>query len=272
MAASTGLAAFLRNRALYLVCDVRCASSCSEGFSFELNKQCTYFPSTLQQARLKMNLLRTALRSNSTFSTLHKSHGFPLLLRVTPSSLFSTEAGQPSRDSISADSFLKTPPPGVVYGRLIGIRKQTLKTDIIHLLKDCKLTMDDVKVEYNRAFVPLAMMLQFHSSNGFDQAVRMLARQGRLYKLETADRAQWDIVTPYDGKTILMQGIPRNATYDDIGRLLSGCDYDQTSLNLLGRLGAATVRFRSRTEAMNAFITKNRTFCLNNQISILVLQ
>lgn len=32
------------------------------------------------------------------------------------------------------------------------------------------------------------------------------------------------------------------------------------------------VKFRTKTDAMNAFITKNRSFCLNNQVSMRVLQ
>ena len=34
----------------------------------------------------------------------------------------------------------------------------------------------------------------------------------------------------------------------------------------------ATVNFPSKNEAMNAFIKKNRGYCLNNQISVRVLQ
>ncbi|CAJ2637203.1 unnamed protein product [Trifolium pratense] len=34
----------------------------------------------------------------------------------------------------------------------------------------------------------------------------------------------------------------------------------------------ATVLFRSKTQAMNVFIAKNGTYCLNNRISIHVLQ
>jgi len=34
----------------------------------------------------------------------------------------------------------------------------------------------------------------------------------------------------------------------------------------------ATVRFHSRTQAMNAYIAKNGTFCQNSRISIQVLQ
>ncbi|XP_054803247.1 uncharacterized protein LOC129306596 [Prosopis cineraria] len=216
-----------------------------------------------------MSILRAALRSNSPFSTF----------QTTSRVLFSTEAGQPPQGPV-ADSFLRSPRQGLVYGRLLGVRKHTLKTDIIHFLKDSNLTMEDVKVDYDRYFTPLAMMLQFHSHGAYEQAFRHIARNGRLYKLERVDRAQWDIVTPYDGKTILMRGFPRNALIDEIERFLHGYEYDRSSINIFLRQGEtidnpvkmATVRFRSRTDAMNAFITKNRTFCLNSQISILVLQ
>ncbi|XP_028775105.1 uncharacterized protein LOC114748163 [Neltuma alba] len=226
-----------------------------------------------------MSLLRAALRSNSTFPTLRECHGFPPLLRATSRIFFSSEAEQPPQDP-QAESFLRTPREGLAYGRLLGVRNYTLKTDIIHFLKGCNLTTEDVKVDYGRYFTPLAMMLQFHSYNDYDRAVRHIARNGRLYRLDRTDRAQWDVVTPYDGKTILMRGFPRNALIDEIERFLHGYEYDQTSINIFLRQGEtfgnpvkmATVRFRSRTEAMSAFITKNKTFCLNSPISIMVLQ
>ncbi|KAI9122378.1 hypothetical protein K1719_007067 [Acacia pycnantha] len=226
-----------------------------------------------------MSLLRAALRSNSTFSTLQDCHGFPPLLRATSRMFFSSEAQQPPQDPL-AESFMQAPRQGLAYGRLLGVRNYTLKTDIIHFLEDSNLTMEDVKVDYDRYFTPRAMMLQFHSHKDYDQALRHITRNGRLYRLERVDRAQWDIVAPCDGKTILMRGFPRNALIDDIERFLHGYDYDQPSINIFLRQGEsldnpikmATVRFRARTEAMNAFITKNTTFCLNNQISIMVLQ
>lgn len=46
---------------------------------------------------------------------------------------------------------------GLVYGRLLGISSNTLKTDIINLFEGCKLTLDDIKVDYDRAYNPMAM-------------------------------------------------------------------------------------------------------------------
>lgn len=46
---------------------------------------------------------------------------------------------------------------GVAYGRLLGINKHTLKTDIISFLEGCNLTLDDIKVDYNRNFMPMGM-------------------------------------------------------------------------------------------------------------------
>ncbi|KAJ7972479.1 Ribosomal S24E family protein [Quillaja saponaria] len=222
-----------------------------------------------------MSLLRAALRSKSSSFTPKPGHGLPFL-RESPRR-FSTEAEQPSQDT-TVDQIFRTTNTGLAYGRLQGINRYTLKTDIINTLEGCDLTLDDVKVDYSRLYAPLAMMIQFPSHSAYDYALKVIARKGRLYKLERADRGQWDFIAPYDGKTVLLQGIPRNAIPDDVERFLSGCDYDSSSLNLFLRAGfpdpvkVATIRFRSKTEAMNAFITKNRGFILNNQISLRVLQ
>ncbi|GAU27883.1 hypothetical protein TSUD_159770 [Trifolium subterraneum] len=131
--------------------------------------------------------------------------------------------------------------------------------------------MEDVKMEYTRSFNPLAI--------AYDNAIRVIGRKGRLYKLDRIDRSQWDTVIPYDGRTILIQGLPRNAQYADIEHIVSDYDHDSSSLNVFLRAGEgnepvkmATVLFRSRTQAMNVFIAKNGTYCLNNRISIHVLQ
>ncbi|KAI4349234.1 hypothetical protein L6164_009851 [Bauhinia variegata] len=225
-----------------------------------------------------MSFLRAALRSNYAFSALQKSNGLPFLLRVSPRWFSTSEAQQPPQDS-TENPFFGTPDTGLVYGRLQGVNRHTLKTDIINLLEGCNLTLEDVKVDYSRGgYMPLAMMLQFPSRSAYEQALRVIGRKGRLYKLERADRAQWDIVTPYDGKTILLQGIPRNAIAEDVERFLSGCEYDPTSLNFFTRAGdtdpirMATVRFPEKIEATNAYIKKNGSFCLNNRISVRVLQ
>ncbi|KAG7960580.1 hypothetical protein I3843_10G131100 [Carya illinoinensis] len=224
----------------------------------------------------KLRLFATALGSRLTVRTVRENHGNPLLLREFPR-WFSTEAEQPPQDS-AVDPFLQTPGTGLVYGRLIGVTRHTLKTDIVNLLEGCKLTLDDVKVDYNRSFSPVGMMVQFPSRNAFDQAIRVIGKKGRLYKLERADRSQWDLLIPYNGKAVLLQGIPRNALPEDVERFLTGCEYDASSIDIFLRAGfrdpirMATVKFPSQTEAMNAFIKKNRSFCLNNQILLRVLQ
>ncbi|KAF2311968.1 hypothetical protein GH714_027634 [Hevea brasiliensis] len=165
----------------------------------------------------------------------------------------------------------------MVYGKLFGITRQTLRTDVINLLEGCNLTLDDIKVNYNRDFLPVGMMIQFPSRLAFDNAFKVIAKKGRLYRLENADRSQWDFLMPHDGKTLLLEGIPRNAQLEDVERFLSGCEYDPSSIQLTVRQGLpdpiriARLRCSTRTEAMNAFITKNRGFCLNNQITVRVL-
>ncbi|OIW06447.1 hypothetical protein TanjilG_05218 [Lupinus angustifolius] len=227
-------------------------------------------------------VVRAALRYKSSVSASFQ-RGFVIpISSQNLVSCFSTESQKPP----SQDSTASPPPPpfnqsdtsGLIYGRLLGIHRHILKTDVIHFLDGSNLTLDDVKMDYNRSFLPLGMMLQFPSRNAYDNALRALVRNGRFYKLERADRSQWDTVTPYDGKTILIKGIPRNAQFDDIEHILSGSEYDQSSINIFMRsdgyepVRMATVRYPSRTQAMNAFITKNGTFCLNNRVSVQVLQ
>lgn len=49
------------------------------------------------------------------------------------------------------------PESGLVYGRLIGITKYTMRTDVLNLLEQCNLTLEDVKVDYNRNYLPVSM-------------------------------------------------------------------------------------------------------------------
>ncbi|KAK7262999.1 hypothetical protein RJT34_30583 [Clitoria ternatea] len=223
---------------------------------------------------MSASIVRASMRSKCALVQI-SHHRFPTRF------FSSVEKQQPPQNSTAPPPFFHTDDAGVTYGRLLGIHRHALKTDIINCLEGCNLTLEDVKVEYNRSFLPLAMMLQFPTRYSYDNAIRVLVRKGRLYKLERADRSQWDIVTPYDGKTILIQGIPRNAVFEDISRILTGCEYDASSINLFLRPGEgigsdpikmATVRFHSRTEAMNAYITKTATFCQNHRILIEVLQ
>uniref|UniRef100_A0A2N9F7M6 Uncharacterized protein n=1 Tax=Fagus sylvatica TaxID=28930 RepID=A0A2N9F7M6_FAGSY len=207
----------------------------------------------------KLGVIGTALRSNFTVRTFRASYGISdtWLLRQSPRR-FSTEAEQPPQDS-AVDSFLKTP-----------------DTDIINMLEGCNLTMDDVKVDYNWSFTPNGMMVQFPSRFAYDKAVKAIGRKGRLYRLDRADRSQWDLIKPYSGKTVLLQGLPRTAIPEDVERFLTGCEYDSSSIEMFLRSTLpdkwATVRFPSKTEAMNVFIKKNRGICHNNQILVRVLQ
>ncbi|CAK9167310.1 unnamed protein product [Ilex paraguariensis] len=226
---------------------------------------------------LKGSLLKTVIKSNHIVRIVHQNQGLASILRDSLRR-FSTEAEEPGLGA-SSDSFLEVPNTGLVYGRLTGIARNTTKSDIVNLLEGCNLTMDDVKVDYNRAYSPVAMMVQFPSRSAYDAAIRAIGRKGRLYKLERIpNRSQWDLIVPYDGKAILLQGIPRNALQDDVERFLYGCQYDATSIQMFvrpassGPIKMALARFPSKTQAMHAFLTKNRGFCLNNQISMRVLQ
>ncbi|XP_068317118.1 uncharacterized protein [Pyrus communis] len=111
-------------------------------------------------------------------------------------------------------------PRRLVYGKLLGISRYTLKIDVMNTLEGCNLSLEDVK---------------------------------------------WDNLTPHDAKTVSQE------------RFLSGCEYDSSSLQIIFRSFPepskfATVRFPSQTEAMNAFLAKNKGFCQNGQILIRVLQ
>ncbi|POO02460.1 Ribosomal protein [Trema orientale] len=215
----------------------------------------------------KLGLVRTAIRSVRTVRA--SGHGFH-------ARRFSTESEPQQTQDQAVDSFLRTSAPGSVYARLHGITRNTLKTDIVNLLEGCNLGLEDVKVDYLRNYNPAAMLVHFSSTQAYEQANRTINRKGRLYKLERVGKPQWDFVAPYDGKTVLLQGVPRNAIFLDIERFLSGCEYDASSVQFFLRAGfpdkMATVRFPSQTQAMNCFITRNKGFCLNNRILVRVLQ
>ncbi|KAM0953639.1 putative RNA-binding domain superfamily [Dioscorea sansibarensis] len=206
----------------------------------------------------KVSLLRNALKS-----------------RV--SSSISLSRFLPSR-SLSADPFLEPPTDGLVFAKLSGIGRNTLKTDVINFFEGCDISPEDIKVSYNRAYSPVGMILQFPSRSAFDTAVRQTVRKGRLYRLDKVDRSQWDEMIAYNGKAIVLQGIPRNATLEDVERFLTGFNYDPSMLQLINRPGmvqtvrVAIAHFHTRVDAMNAFVTKNRSFCLNNPIAVRVLQ
>ncbi|GMN39047.1 hypothetical protein TIFTF001_008273 [Ficus carica] len=182
-------------------------------------------------------LFRAATRSNLAVRTAGEYHNrtFSAAAAVLESSRkFSTQA----HDS-ATESFLRTQSPG--------------------------------KEGFN-----LVKMVHFSSSQTYNHANREINKKGRLYKLERVGQAQWDHLRPHDGKTVLLQGIPREAIPADVERFLSGCEYDASSIQLSFRTQSpdkfATVRFPSQTQAMNCFITKNKGFCMNNQVLVRVLQ
>ncbi|CAA0400261.1 unnamed protein product [Arabidopsis thaliana] len=173
-----------------------------------------------------------------------------------------------------------SPGEGRFYGKFSGFSKHALKTDIMNVLEGCSLTSDDLKFNYPRGgnLTPAAVFVQFPSLSAYDKALRNIAKKGKLYRLEKAARAQWDPIVPYEGKVVALHGIPVNAITDDIDRFLSGCLYYPGSIQFLTVQGLGTskrvalVRFTSQTQAMNAYITKNRNFLLNQRITLQVLQ
>ncbi|KAL4189486.1 hypothetical protein AMTRI_Chr08g165600 [Amborella trichopoda] len=203
---------------------------------------------------LRLKVFGHALKSNITQNPNTK-RGLPLLPdgRCRAFCTAGSEQQQQQEEGASSpvDPFLQPPPKGLTYGRLTGFGRNALKTDLIHFFDGCNLTVEDIKVEYNRTFVPLGMYV---------------------------DRGQWDIVTPYDGKVLLFQGIPRQAFPEDVERFLSGCRYDGSDLQLLMRPGfpdpirLALVRFPTQLDAMNALRMKNRGFCINSPITARILQ
>lgn len=50
---------------------------------------------------------------------------------------------------------------GLAYGRMSGISRNTLKTDIVNFLDGCDLTLEDVKFEYNRSYSSQAVLFSY---------------------------------------------------------------------------------------------------------------
>lgn len=225
-----------------------------------------------------MGLLRAVIKSNRSIQMGLQNQGLTLSL----SRQLSTQMeSSPQPNNNSSDSFLQNPSTGLVYGRISGIGRHTRKSDIISML-GTKLSLDDIRFEYNANYAPLAVMIQFLSRNAYDAALRAVVRKSNLFRMERVDRQHWDTLPRYDGKTILLQGIPRNALADDVERFLSGCQYDASSIQMFTRqqrafdrpppARAVLVEFPSQALATHAFITKNRGFCLNNQVAVRLLQ
>ncbi|XAR50973.1 hypothetical protein NMG60_11005452 [Bertholletia excelsa] len=225
-----------------------------------------------------MNALRNAITYQRPIQVGHWNLGLSSLLRVSCRP-FSAEAEGTTQNS-STDQFLRTPKEGFVYGRLNGNSQYTTRTDIINLLEGCKIGLDDVKVDYNRSFTATGMVIRFPSQLEYLAALKVISRRNRMYRLDKIDRSQWDLVMPYDGKAVLLMGIPNNAVVEDVERFLSGCQCDMSSFQMFYRqimtlpdpIRMALVHFPSKAHAIHAFITKNKGFCLNSQILMRLLQ
>ncbi|KAF3653740.1 putative pathogenesis-related protein 1A-like [Capsicum annuum] len=218
-----------------------------------------------------LGLLRALTKSNRSIQMVIQNQGLTLPL----SRQLSTQM-----ENNSSDSFLQNPSTGLVYGRISGIGRHTRKSDISSMLGISKLSPDDVRFEYNANYAPVAVMIQFPSRNAYEATLRAVVRKSGLFRMEMADRQKWDTLPRYDGKTILLLGIPRNALADDVERFLVGCQYDASSIQMYARqprgfdrspARAVLVEFPSQALATHAFITKNRGFCLNSQIAVRLL-
>lgn len=212
-----------------------------------------------------------------------RSHSISAAAYPASARLFSTDASGVEAGS-QDDSFPKASSEGLAYygkfysaisgGSRLG--KNMLKTDIIHYLDKCELSLDDVKIDYNRGYYPMAALLKFPSIQAFNAALRQIS-QGRLYRLERINRDEWDHKQSYDGKAVLLQGVPRNAQPDDIERFLCGTNFEPPPFENFIRPGdpepirMVLVKFRSKTDATNAFIAKNKGFCLNNAVTMRVI-
>ncbi|GER57298.1 ribosomal protein S24e family protein [Striga asiatica] len=246
-------------------------------------------------------LSRAAVKWSRLIGTGQASRPPPSAIFSWPK-LFSTEAADPSLGS-SDDPFNLNPAgfralidvyqpkflnvvfsiSGRVYAKLTNITRHTTKTDVLHLLDECGLNPENLKVEYNLSYTPQSMMVEFSSGEAYSAGLKAINRAGRVYNMKRVDKSDWDTTVPYDGKVILLYALPRIALMDDIERFLSGCQYDSSSIEIFNRpsnpnnVGNASsvrmglVRFPSQALATHAFITKNRGFCLNAQISVHVL-
>ncbi|EPS72129.1 hypothetical protein M569_02630 [Genlisea aurea] len=192
--------------------------------------------------------------------------------------LFSTEASEPSVEA-SYEPFNQTPysGSGSTYLKLVNISKYTTKSDVLHLLDGINLKPESIRVEYDRAYYPVSIIVELPSVDAFEVAGRAIATKGRLFNLAKTDKDRWDLIAPFDGKAILLREIPRNAGFDDIERFLSGCQYDSSSLEIFFRpvknvvSKMALVRFPSPALAAHAYMTKNGGFVLNSQICVQLL-
>ncbi|KAH9307526.1 hypothetical protein KI387_035437, partial [Taxus chinensis] len=202
-------------------------------------------------------------------SQLKKTHQNAIPWTVYRS--FAVEATDPQTQGLAPR---QARPPGSIYAKLTGTGRHTLKMDIVHYFDGCGLTLEDIRVAYNRTYSPTGMILQFPSRPVYATALRTLAAKGRQYRLQEVDYFLWSSTPSFDGKVLLLSGIPRNALLDDVERLLSGCNIDSSSLRFFMRqeleesVRGALVNCPTAKDAMNIQRLKNRSFCLNNPISL----
>ncbi|KAJ8636965.1 hypothetical protein MRB53_011232 [Persea americana] len=223
-------------------------------------------------------MLRNLLKPGGPFFKPSQFGTQVLLTREPATRSLSTAGSEQEAPPPSSDPFLRPPPKRLVYGKLTGAGRNALKSDVIQFFEGCNLSPEDIKVSYSAIYTSVGMVLQFSSVAAFDMALRLNARKGRVYRFDKADRSLWDQCTTYDGKAVVLQGIPRRATPEDIEQFLSGCSFDASRIQTFVRpafgdlIRIALVHFPSQIEAMNAFQLKNRGFCLNDPIMMRVLQ
>lgn len=168
---------------------------------------------------------------------------------------------------------------GLVYGKLTGIGRSTLKMDIVHFFEGCNLKPEDIKFAYNRSYGPIGIILQFSSRAAYVTAQRLINFKARYYRMVEVGSSQWsNLESPFDGKVLLLQGVPQNALQEDVERFFYGCNIDGSSIQIFMRQGLdqpirlVLVSFRSSRDAMLALREKNRSFCLNGPITLRLLQ
>ncbi|KAF5175446.1 Ribosomal protein s24e family protein [Thalictrum thalictroides] len=230
----------------------------------------------MRNQQLMITMMRNVInRSSNSLPRLTPNHHFSFNHFFSTSTTEGGEQQQPPLQDFAVDSILKSSETGLVYAKLAGFGNHTLKTDIINALEGCNLSPQDMKVEYNPYFQPVSMVVRFSNRSAFDNASKIVRRK-QLYKWKQVDHDMWGIPS-YEGKTVLLQGLPRFASIEDIERFLSGCDFNHSNLDIFLRQGNpdpvkfALVQFPSKIQAMNAVLLKNKSFCQNDQISMRVL-
>ncbi|KAI4994030.1 uncharacterized protein LOC123448969 [Hordeum vulgare subsp. vulgare] len=226
-------------------------------------------------SRLAAAALRGALTASGA-----RSYSTPVAFPLASSRLFSTDASGAVAGSQDDSSSGEGHTYGRFYTNISGVGrlgKNMLKTDIIHYLDQCELSLDDVKIDYNKGFYPMGALLKFPSVESFEAALRQTI-QGRMYRLERVSPDVWEHKISLNGKAVLLQGVPRSAQADDIERFLCGTNYEPPPFENFVRAGVpepvrmVLVKFGSRTDATNAFIAKNKGFCLNSPVTMRVIQ